>query len=84
MQRLDPERCVGVAGPESDRRVLVRESLNEWVRSKSSQVFLPPPWGFDPNQGAVAWPEGLPRAAVLRLRLCQLAVNLFSVLVTID
>ena len=39
MQRLDPERCVGVAGPESDRRVLVRESLNEWVRSKSSPGF---------------------------------------------
>jgi hypothetical protein len=39
MQRLDPERCVGVSGPEADRRVLVRESLNEWLRSKSSPGF---------------------------------------------
>ena len=39
MHRLDPERCVGVAGSEPDRRVLLRESLNEWVRSKSTPGF---------------------------------------------
>lgn len=39
MQRLDPERCVGVAGFEPDRRVLLRETLNEWVRSKSTPGF---------------------------------------------
>jgi hypothetical protein len=39
MHRLDPERCVGVTGNEPDRRVLLRETLNEWVRSKSSPGF---------------------------------------------
>ena len=39
MHRLDPERCVGVTGSEPDRRVLLRESLNEWVRSKSTPGF---------------------------------------------
>lgn len=39
MQRLDPVRCAGVAGGEADRRVLVREVLNEWLRSKSSPGF---------------------------------------------
>ena len=32
MQRLDPVRCAGVAGGEADRRVLVREVLNEWLQ----------------------------------------------------
>ena len=39
MHRLDPERCVGVAGHEPDRRVLLRETLDEWLRSKSSPGF---------------------------------------------
>ncbi|OYX10838.1 MAG: hypothetical protein B7Z11_06295 [Acidovorax sp. 32-64-7] len=39
MHRLDPVRCVGVAGFEPERRVLLRESLNEWLRSKSSSGF---------------------------------------------
>ncbi|MCI5070620.1 hypothetical protein [Acidovorax sp.] len=39
MQRLDPERCVGVTGSEPDRRVLLRETLNEWLRSKSTPGF---------------------------------------------
>jgi hypothetical protein len=39
MQRLDPERCVGVTGAEPDRRVLLHETLKEWVRSKSAPGF---------------------------------------------
>ncbi|MFZ3123847.1 MAG: hypothetical protein WA129_01735 [Acidovorax sp.] len=39
LHRLDPLRCVGVSGFEPDRRVLLRESLNEWLRSKSSPGF---------------------------------------------
>ena len=39
LQRLDPVRCTGVSGSEPERRVVVREVLNEWVRSKSSPGF---------------------------------------------
>lgn len=39
LHRLDPLRCVGVSGFEPDRGVLLRESLNEWLRSKSSPGF---------------------------------------------
>jgi hypothetical protein len=39
MHRLDPERSVGVTGFEADRRVLLRETLDEWMRSKSSPGF---------------------------------------------
>lgn len=39
LHRLDPERCVGITGNEPDRRVLLREKLNKWVRSKSSPGF---------------------------------------------
>lgn len=39
LQRLDPVRCVGVSGCEPERRVGVREMLDEWVRSKSSPAF---------------------------------------------
>lgn len=39
LQRLDPVRCVGVSGTEPERRVGMREVLNEWVRSKSSPGF---------------------------------------------
>lgn len=35
MQRLDPERCSGVSGAEPERRVLLRESLNEWLKKGS-------------------------------------------------
>jgi hypothetical protein len=37
MQRLDPERCNGVCGREPERRLLLRESLQEWLaRSTAS------------------------------------------------
>lgn len=39
MHRLDTERSVGVTGSEPDRRVSLRETLNEWVRSKSVPGF---------------------------------------------
>jgi len=38
MQRLDPERCNGVSGSEPDRRVLLRENLQEWLQ-KSAPSF---------------------------------------------
>ena len=38
MQRLDPERCNGISGSEPERRVLLRENLNEWLQ-KSSPSF---------------------------------------------
>ena len=38
MQRLDPERCNGVSGREPERRVLLRENLQEWL-TKSSVSF---------------------------------------------
>jgi hypothetical protein len=38
MQRVDPERCNGYSGREPERRVLLRESLNEWLL-KSSPSF---------------------------------------------
>ena len=39
MQRLDPERYAGVTGFEPDRRVLLRETLDEWLRGKSTPGF---------------------------------------------
>lgn len=39
LQRLDPERCVGVSGSEPDRRVLLRELLNEWLLRRSGPGF---------------------------------------------
>lgn len=39
MHRLDPERCVGVTGREPERRVLVRETLKEWLHGKSAPGF---------------------------------------------
>lgn len=39
LHRIDPLRCVGVSGTEPERRVLLRESLNEWLRGKSSPGF---------------------------------------------
>lgn len=38
MHRLDPERCNGVSGREPERRVALRETLDEWIR-KSSPGF---------------------------------------------
>lgn len=35
MQRLDPERCNGFCGPEPERRLLLRESLKEWLQQSS-------------------------------------------------
>jgi hypothetical protein len=32
MQRMDPNRCNGVSGAEPERRVLLRESLKEWLQ----------------------------------------------------
>ena len=39
LHRMDTERCVGVCGAEADRRILLQESLNEWLRSKSAPGF---------------------------------------------
>jgi hypothetical protein len=38
MRRVDPERCNGFSGAEPERRVLLRENLQEWL-SKSSPSF---------------------------------------------
>ncbi|MGZ5181258.1 MAG: hypothetical protein ACXWC2_12310 [Ramlibacter sp.] len=38
MQRLDPDRCTGVAGAEPERRVALRELLDECLQ-KSSPAF---------------------------------------------
>lgn len=38
MQRRDPQRCNGIAGSEPERRLLLRENLNEWLQ-KSSPGF---------------------------------------------
>jgi hypothetical protein len=38
MQRLDPERSTGISGREPERRVLLRERLDEWLL-KSTPSF---------------------------------------------
>lgn len=38
MHRLDPVRCVGVAGVEPDRRVQLRELLDQWL-GQSAPAF---------------------------------------------
>ncbi|XDF36765.1 hypothetical protein RBH89_06815 [Paracidovorax avenae] len=38
LQRLDAERCTGVAGSEPERRVQVRQALDEWLR-RSTPAF---------------------------------------------
>ena len=38
MQRLDPERCIGYCGSEPERRVVLRENLQEWI-ARSSPSF---------------------------------------------
>lgn len=35
MQRLDVERCNGVSGSEPERRLMLREALQEWLRQSS-------------------------------------------------
>lgn len=39
LQRHDPVRCNGVAGAEPERRIILRESLQEWVDRKSTPGF---------------------------------------------
>lgn len=39
MHRIDRDRCVGVSGTEPDRRVLMRETLTEWIQNRSSPGF---------------------------------------------
>lgn len=39
LHRMDAERSVGVSGHESERRVLLRERLDEWLLRKSSPGF---------------------------------------------
>lgn len=39
LQRFDTERCVGMTSTEPERRVLLRETLHEWLRTKSSPGF---------------------------------------------
>lgn len=39
LQRYDPEHSVGVTGSDSESLVLLRESLSEWLRSKSTPGF---------------------------------------------
>lgn len=38
MQRLDPERCNGYSGAEPERRLLLREKLQEWL-ARSTPSF---------------------------------------------
>lgn len=35
LERRDPERCVGHCGSESERRVALREQLQEWLRQST-------------------------------------------------
>ena len=32
MQRMDPQRCIGVSGSEPERRLAMRELLGEWLQ----------------------------------------------------
>jgi hypothetical protein len=38
LQRLDPDRCTGFSGSEPERRLALRENVDEWLR-KSSASF---------------------------------------------
>jgi hypothetical protein len=38
LERRDPERCNGYCGSEPERRVLLRETLNEWLK-RSTPAF---------------------------------------------
>lgn len=35
LHRLDPQRCSGVSGAEPERRLLLRENLQEWLKASS-------------------------------------------------
>ena len=39
LHRLDAERCVGMTGNEPNRRVLLRETLDEWLLRRSAPGF---------------------------------------------
>lgn len=39
LQRLDLARCAGVAGSAPERRVLLQQTLTEWLSSKSAPAF---------------------------------------------
>lgn len=39
LERHDPVRCNGITGVEPERRVLLRESLDEWLERKSNSSF---------------------------------------------
>jgi hypothetical protein len=39
LQRHDPLRCNGVTGAEPERRILLREAINEWLERKSAPGF---------------------------------------------
>ncbi|QIL44418.1 hypothetical protein G7045_09185 [Acidovorax sp. HDW3] len=39
LQRLDAERCVGVSGDEPERRVLLKEKIDEWLLRRSTPGF---------------------------------------------
>ena len=39
LQRLEPVRCVGVAGADPQRRVLLQQNLAQWLRAASVPAF---------------------------------------------
>jgi hypothetical protein len=39
LQRLDTERCIGVSGAEPERRVLLKEKMDEWLLRRSTPGF---------------------------------------------
>ena len=39
LQRHDPLRCIGVTGTEPERRIVLREAINEWLERKSAPGF---------------------------------------------
>lgn len=39
LHRIDPERCVGVSTTQPQQRMLLRESLKEWLHNKSAPGF---------------------------------------------
>lgn len=39
LQRLDAERCTGVSGAEPERRVLLKEKMDEWLLRRSTPGF---------------------------------------------
>jgi hypothetical protein len=39
MNRIDAQRCVGIAGRDPSSQVFLKETLDEWIRCKSSSGF---------------------------------------------